>query len=90
MIGYSSLASLPRLRDYTSHRASSHDRTGGNRDFFRIGGGERRILAEMEGPGYIKHIWMTLGMPGEDYLRRHHPSHAIALQGGFGESSISG
>ena len=70
MIGYSSLASLPRLRDYTSHRVSSYDRTGGNRDFFRIGGGERRTLAEIEGPGCIKHIWMTLGIPREDYLRR--------------------
>ena len=70
MIGYSSLASLPRLREYTSHRVSSYDPTGGNRDAWRIRGGERRVLAEIEGPGCIKHIWMTLGIPKEDYLRR--------------------
>ena len=70
MIGYSSLASLPRLREYTSHRVSSYDPTGGNRDAWRIRGGERRVLAEIEGPGCVKHIWMTLGIPKEDYLRR--------------------
>ncbi|KYH40673.1 MAG: hypothetical protein AYL32_010290 [Candidatus Bathyarchaeota archaeon B26-2] len=70
MIGWSSLASLPYLRDYRSRRVSSYDKTGGNRDFWRIDGGDRRVLAEIEGPACIKHIWMTLGIPREDYLRR--------------------
>ena len=70
MIGYSSLASLPRLRDYVSRRISSYDRTGGNLDAWLIRGGEKRTLAEIEGPACIKHIWMTLGIPQEDYLRR--------------------
>jgi len=70
MIGYSSLASLPRLRDYTSHRVSSYDRSGGNKDYWVINPGERRVLAEIEGPACVKHIWMTLGLPKEDYLRR--------------------
>ena len=30
MMGNSSLSSLPILRDYTSHRISSYDKTGGN------------------------------------------------------------
>jgi len=70
MIGYSSLAYLPRLRDYTSHRVSSYDRSGGNKDYWVINPGERRVLAEIEGPACVKHIWMTLGLPEEDYLRR--------------------
>ena len=70
MIGYSSLASLPRLRNYTSHRVSSYDRSGGNKDYWVINPGERRVLAEIEGPACVKHIWMTLGLPKEDYLRR--------------------
>jgi len=70
LIGNSSLASLPRLRDYTSHRVSSYDKTGGNNDAWQIKAGETKILANINGPGCIKHIWMTLGLPKEDYLRR--------------------
>jgi len=70
LIGFSSLASLPRLRNYRSRRISSYDRTGGNMDAWLIKGGERKVIAEIEGPACIKHIWMTLGIPQEDYLRR--------------------
>lgn len=73
MIGYSSLANLPNLRDYSSHRISSWDETGGNRDSWEIEAGKKKTLAEIEGPGCIKHIWMTLGIRKkfeEDYLRR--------------------
>lgn len=70
MIGKTSLASLPKLRDCTSHRASSWDQTGGNGDAWRIEPGERRVLADIEGPGCIKHIWMTLGIKQQDYCRR--------------------
>ena len=70
MIGQTSLASLPTLRDYTSHRISSYDTTGGNADFWRIEAGEKRTLCEIDGPGCIKHLWMTLGIPQEDYCRQ--------------------
>jgi hypothetical protein len=70
LIGNSSLASLPQLRNYVSHRISSYDPTGGNNDSWQIKPGERRILATINGSGCIKHIWMTLGLPKEDYLRR--------------------
>jgi hypothetical protein len=70
MIGYSSLASLPKLRNYTSQRISSYDKTGGNRDRWYINSGETKILADINGPACIKHIWMTVGIPKEDYLRR--------------------
>ena len=70
MIGQTSLASLPSLRDYASHRISSWDEAGGNADMWNIKGGEKRVLAEINGPGCIKHIWMTLGIKAEDYCRR--------------------
>lgn len=70
MIGMTSLGSLPVLRDYISRRISSYDVTGGNQDVWQIQAGEKRILAEINGPGCIKHIWMTLGIPSEDYCRR--------------------
>jgi len=70
LIGYSSLACLPQLREYSSHRVSSYDKTGGNEDAWGIKSGEKRVLADIEGPGCIKHVWMTLGLPKEDYLRR--------------------
>lgn len=66
------LAALPRLRDCRSRRVSSFDRTGGNRDWADIAPGERRTLAEIDGPGLIRHLWMTMGFPHDDdsYLRR--------------------
>jgi len=47
-----------------------YDTSGGNADAWRIEPGKKRVLAEIEGPGCIKHIWMTLGFPSEDYCRR--------------------
>ncbi len=71
MIGATSLGALPFLREYTSHRVSSYDKTGGNADSWRIEGGETRVLAEIDGPGCIKHIWMAIvRTPSDDYLRR--------------------
>jgi hypothetical protein len=70
MIGQTSLASLPQLRDYTSHRVSSYDVTGGNADAWRLEPGETKTLAEIDGPGCLKHLWMTLGIKAEDYCRR--------------------
>ncbi|MDE2728390.1 MAG: DUF2961 domain-containing protein, partial [Gemmatimonadota bacterium] len=70
MIGQTSLASLPTLRTYRSHRISSWDTTGANTDAWRIEAGEKRVIGQIDGPGCIKHIWMTLGIPSEDYCRR--------------------
>ncbi len=70
MIGFSTLATLPTLRDYKSLRVSSWDQTGGNMDAWIIKPGEKRILADIKGPGCIKHIWITMGTPNEDYMRR--------------------
>jgi hypothetical protein len=54
---------LPFLKPYTMHRASSYDRTGGNDDGAvkdKIKPGETRAIAEIDGPGIISHIWITL------------------------------
>ncbi len=70
MIGGTSMSSLPFLRDYQSNRISSYDQSGGNEDWVAIGENERKIIAEVKGPACIKHIWMTMGIPAEDYCRR--------------------
>ena len=58
-IGLSTLTSLARIRDFESKRCSSFDTTGGNRDAIPIKPGRRLIVAEIDGPGCIKHIWST-------------------------------
>lgn len=40
-------------------RVSSWDTSGRNSDHWTIEPGERRLLANLEGPGVITHIWMT-------------------------------
>jgi hypothetical protein len=64
------LADLPRLRDFRRRRVSSYDRTGGNRDYVVVPAGEVVTLAEMEGVGCVKHIWVTIRSKEEWYLRK--------------------
>ncbi len=54
------LQSLGRYQNFTSKRISSFDRTGGNNDRLNIPPGKTVTLAEIEGPGAIHHIWMTI------------------------------
>ncbi|MEW6742521.1 MAG: glycoside hydrolase family 172 protein [Planctomycetota bacterium] len=61
-IGWSSLASLARIRDFKSRRCSSFDRSGGNTDWVVIEPGGRHVMAEIDGPACIKHIWCTNGL----------------------------
>ena len=69
-IGPTSLGDLPRMRSgVRSRRQSSYDRTGGNADNWPVPAGETLTLAEMDGPGCVRHIWMTT--PEDDHnLRR--------------------
>jgi len=56
------LNELTRIHtDRRSLRASSWDTTGRNGDSWRIGPGETAVLADIQGPGVIRHIWMTQG-----------------------------
>jgi hypothetical protein len=60
------------IRDATTHRASSYDRTGGNSDFITdLAPGATALLLETAGPGRITHLWMTLSeSPGHDTVLR--------------------
>ena len=53
------LSNLTRIRRAKSGRVSSWDVTGRNNDAWNIPAGETKVLAELEGPGCINHIWMT-------------------------------
>ena len=70
MIGRSSLGDLATLRDARRGRASSYDTTGGNSDFWMLQPGETRTIAQIEGAGAVRHIWMTLASREEAYPRR--------------------
>lgn len=62
------LASLAFAREGRRKRLSSYDRSGGNDDRVYIKPGETLAFADIEGAGYITHIWMTFGnqdVPGE-------------------------
>ena len=67
----SPLAGLPFVRrEVRSRRASSWDRTGANRDFRELAPGATAVLAEVEGAGCIRHIWMTTRCYAPQYLRQ--------------------
>ena len=60
--GVAALGNLATLGDgVRSRRWSSFDRTGGNQDWWPIPAGQTMVLAEMEGAGCVRHIWMTTG-----------------------------
>ena len=50
---------LAELKDYTAYKTSSYDVTGGNNDSWQIEAGKARTIFEGDGPGCIRHIWMT-------------------------------
>ena len=47
------------LSDGGTGRCSSWDTTGRNQDRWLIGPGETRVLADIDGPGVITHLWFT-------------------------------
>lgn len=53
------LDTLFYMNSCVSRRESSYDRSGGNHDWFDIEPAETRTFADIEGPGIIRHIWMT-------------------------------
>ena len=63
---------LPRYARAMGHRSlkqSSHDRTGGNRDYFTIEPGATQELLNSPGPGVITHIWFTISAPSPNHLK---------------------
>jgi hypothetical protein len=57
------------LRDVRSRRVSSWDRTGYNVDYLTIGPGETATLADIRGPGCVRHIYFTVGNLDRFFLR---------------------
>ncbi|MEL6968533.1 MAG: glycoside hydrolase family 172 protein [Bacteroidota bacterium] len=71
--GIISAEEIWKARSYTSMRVSSYDRTGANDDGNwknKIQPGETRTIAELEGPGIIKHMWMTIAHNEPYHLKK--------------------
>jgi hypothetical protein len=66
------------IRDASTRRSSSWDRTGGNSDCVTdIAPAQSLVLLDTEGPGKITHIWMTMmEMPGHE---THHRDMVIRM-----------
>jgi hypothetical protein len=69
----SSLRDLPRLRSSRRRRASSWDITGGNDDRLTVPPGAVDVLADIDGPGSINHIWCTVAVAGTESDRDADP-----------------
>lgn len=64
---------LWQARGYTSERISSYDTTGANDDGNwqnKIQPGETRVIANVKGPGIIRHIWMTIATSEPYHLKK--------------------
>lgn len=64
------LQSLAKPQDYQALRVSSYDRTGGNRDAIPVPPGKTALLADLQGPGAITHIWFTISSREKGHLRK--------------------
>ena len=53
------LNELVRIRDRKTGRCSSWDTSGRNIDYWSFKPGESRVLADIQGPAQVTHIWMT-------------------------------
>ena len=61
---------LPYLKKSKMIQISSYDRSGGNNDRINLKIGETATIAEMEGPGVITRIWITIDSRDPYFLRR--------------------
>ena len=92
--GLTGLRGLAQLREGRVGRASSWDRTGGNKDNVTIAPHETVVLAEVAGAGTLTHLWCTVA-GGDPFLLRvlvlrmywdgaEHPSVEVPLGDFFG------
>jgi len=63
------LPSYARAQSYRSKKQSSHDPTGGNRDYWSIKSGEQREVFVGSGAGVISHIWFTIAAQSSLHLK---------------------
>lgn len=57
-------------KNVKSRRVSSWDKSGGNADWIEIRKGETAVIADIQGCGCIRHIWMTINCIDQYYLRK--------------------
>jgi hypothetical protein len=63
------LADLPRTKDYVQKRVSSYDSSGGNADYRQIAAAQTLPLLDVDGPGLITHIWITVASHDPQHLK---------------------
>jgi len=63
------LREMYTLNDVETARVSSWDRTGANRDWICPNAGETAVLADIAGPGCIRHIYFTISGLSRFFLR---------------------
>ncbi|HZG86593.1 glycoside hydrolase family 172 protein [Paenibacillus sp.] len=68
-MGYG-LSGLSRKRTGKSRRVSSWDRSGRNKDNITVKSGETAVIADIEGPGVIRHIWSTIAVHEQYSFRK--------------------
>lgn len=62
---------LATARGFESHRITSTDPKGGNADWWDIGPGETRVLADIHGPGRIVHLRDNITSHERHHLQLH-------------------
>ncbi|MCK4515231.1 MAG: DUF2961 domain-containing protein, partial [Spirochaetaceae bacterium] len=65
-----SLSTLFVLKSCRRKRESSYARDGSNRDWIDIDAGANARIAEIRGPGIVRHIWCTMASKEAHYPRR--------------------
>jgi hypothetical protein len=63
------LPKYAQVQNYKSLKQSSHDRTGGNSDRWRIAAGATQELFNSSGPGVITHVWFTIAAQSPNHLK---------------------
>ena len=61
---------LPYLKESRLIQISSHDTTGGNNDFIAVPAGATAQIADIQGPGVVTMIWVTIASNDPYFLRR--------------------
>jgi len=61
---------LPHLRESKLYHVGSYDTAGHNNDFISIAAGKTATILNVNGPGAIARIWMTVAASDPYYLRR--------------------
>ncbi|HEY9167113.1 MAG TPA: glycoside hydrolase family 172 protein [Candidatus Kryptonia bacterium] len=61
---------IPYIRNSRLYHVGSYDTTGRNSDFISIPAGKSVSIMDVQGPGAVARIWMTVGSSDPYYLRR--------------------